>query len=272
MWGGWGGRFTEPVFVLTGDQDWVNSRYMNVALNETIGCGVPFHLFVTNQDSALEHPVDGLSLGIHPNCLPGSSHGSSEREVINTCLELVPGATTFRSHSYFEHTRLLGMLRRRGLRADSNLGLFAQPGLVPLLHCTGLLRLPVFFEDDIFFNVAGADLSLNPLRRVLFSPGLKILNFHPALIGANVPSQQFYEANKAKLFGSGGAAGDVAFAGRGVRTLLRELIKDIRDGGGEFASFPSVVDDCLGWLDTHRDESLYDWGRQMSVGDADTND
>jgi hypothetical protein len=260
--GAWGGRFADPVFVFTGDQDWATAEALAVTLDETVGNGVPFHLFVTNSTEAVSRPPVGLSLGIHPNFLPGSTHGSCEEDVIEHCLALVPMAKTFRCHSFFEHTRLLGRLLNHGLRADSNLGLFAQPDLLPLLHCTGLLRFPVFFEDDVFLNLSGSDLSLGALRRILFTPGLKIFNFHPALVGANVPSQDFYDAHKAMMFDPTRASRK-EFHGRGTRNLLHELVHEVQAGGGEIVSFPVLVEECVAWLASNREDWLYEWGNRL---------
>lgn len=258
----WGGRFREPVFVLTGDQDWAPDWALQAMLDETIGAGVPLHLFVTNRSPVLDTANDpALTRGIHPNFLPGSSHGGTPEAVIAHCLELVDRPTTVRCHSFFENTPVLGKLFANGLRADSNLGLFGQGGLVPLIHCTGLLRFPVFFEDDVFFNLADGALSLEPLRSALFSPGLKILNFHPSLVGLNAPSQGHYDAARSELFGP--ASGPhLEFGGRGTRTILRELVAMIRAGGASFVSFESLAREVLAGLERTRGMTLYEWGRR----------
>lgn len=256
----WGDRFRDPVFVFTADQDWAPEWAVKATLRETLSQDVPLHLFVTNPSRAVEEAnVDPrLSLGIHPNFLPGSSHGATVDEVIHHCGELVPDALTFRCHSFFEHTPALAALFARGYRADSNLGLFGQACLQPMLHCTGLLRFPVFFEDDVFYNLAGPDLSLKPLEPRLFTPGLKVLNFHPALVGANIPSQREYDASRSRLFAP--EAEPLEYENRGVRDVLRELIARIRTAGAEVISFPLLVAQVDELVQTGRSDALYAWG------------
>jgi hypothetical protein len=263
----WGELFDHPVFVFSADQDWAPEWAIEALLDATIRQDIPLHLFLTNDSPAVRAAAAGsrLTLGIHPNFLPGSTHGATPEAVIASCMALAPGADTFRCHSFFEYTRVLGMLYASGFRADSNLGLFAQPGLVPLIHCTGLLRFPVFFEDDVFFNLADADLSLAPLAGSARTAGLKIVNVHPSLIGLNAPSQGYYDDMRARLFGDPGSP-PAAYAGRGVRHVLGELIELAR-ASGEITSFPDIVRRSFNALSA-AGVDLYAWGRRAWSGPA----
>ena len=263
-----GGRFDRPVFLLTSDQDWAPEWAVDTLFEDTLGHGIPLHLFQTNASHAVQAASagTGLTIGIHPNFLPGSSHGSTPDDVIRHCVALAPGAATFRCHTFFENTAVLGRLFASGFRVDSNLGLFGQPNLVPLFHCTGILRLPVFFEDDVFYNLSGPALDLEPLRARLFSPGLKVINVHPSLIGLNAPSQAYYDGQRAQLYGAGGSASP--FQGRGSRDVLRNLIAAVRAGGHQFESFEAVAAECAAQAQAHaaRDAGLYGWGARSWAG------
>ena len=262
----WAARFRGPVFVLTADQDWAPDWALAALLDDTVRDGVPLHLFVTSRSPVVdEAPEPGLTLGIHPNFLPGSTHGDTADAVITHCQALAPEATTFRCHSFHENSRVLGKLFARGFRADSNLGLFAQAGIVPLFHCTGLLRFPVFFEDDVFFGLAGPGLSLGPLRKALFAPGIKILSFHPTLVGLNAPSQEYYDSRRARLTERRDGDSALEFGARGTRTILRELIREIRSSGCEFLPFPDLVSESQALIERHRGSGLYEWGRRSWV-------
>ena len=260
------GRFDRPVFLLTSDQDWAPDWAVDVLLADTLGRGVPLHLFLTNASPAVDAARNeaGLTTGIHPNFLPGSSHGSTPEDVIRHCMPLAPGARTFRCHSFFENTAVLGKLFAAGFRVDSNLGLFGQPGLVPLFHCTGLLRFPVFFEDDVFYNLAGPALDLRPLEARLFSPGLKVINVHPSLIGLNAPSQAFYDGQRAQIYGAGGRPS--VHVGRGSRSVLRDLIDTVHAGGHRFESFEALAGECARRALDPRGAGLYDWGVRSWAG------
>lgn len=247
----------QPVFALTSDQDWAPDWALESLLGVTVEQGLPLHVFVTNASPALESERADLTLGIHPNFQPGSSHGEGADDVIRACLDLVPAASTFRTHGYFENTAVLRKLVAQGLRADSNLLTFLQPGLRPLLHGTGLLRFPVVFEDDVFLEWAGPDLSLAQASELLLTPGLKVLNFHPALVGLNAPSVEYYDRMRPALRSGSPVA---AYEGRGAKTILLELIHEVTTDGFRFISFPSLVDQALTSVEEFLPGGLYGWG------------
>ena len=49
----------------------------------------------------------------------------------------------------------------RGIAYDSNLCLYLQPALVPLQHGTGIVRLPVFSEDDCHWDLTDGDWAVD---------------------------------------------------------------------------------------------------------------
>lgn len=227
----------QPTFVLTGDQDWAPPWALQRWLEA--GRGVPMHLFVTNPDDVVAAPPPNLTLGIHPNFLPGSTHGDDPAAVIAHCLALVPGAWTFRSHAFAEATPWLDALVEAGLRADSNLCTDLQPGLTPLRHACGLVRLPVFLEDDVVLR-SGRVPSVDELE--LFTPGLKILNFHPALVAINARSLEDYAGARGALYGGEPWVGH---EGRGIADLLGELLEAVEARGHRFMSFETLAERAL---------------------------
>jgi hypothetical protein len=237
LWGELGDR---PTFVLTADQDWAPEWAMASTLDLVADAGVPLHLFVTNESNVLaSHGRARVSTGIHPNFVSGSSHGNSPEAVVESCLALSPGATTFRSHRLMESSPILQLLVRRGLTADSNLCLYLQPIIVPLLHAVGLLRFPIFLADDVLLARVGPSLHLGELAEHMFTPGLKILSFHPSLVALNAPSMPYLDDRRPALFGGAGELSP--YAGRGVRDLLSDLIKLVQAEGYEFEPFLDLV-------------------------------
>jgi hypothetical protein len=234
---------SKPTFVLTGDQDWAPDWALESTLTLADERSTPFHLFVTNKSPLLaEVATTGLTLGIHPNFMDGSTHGGNEREVLDTCQAMVPEATTFRCHAFAENTYILRELVARSFTADSNLLAFLQPQLVPIVHGAGLLRFPVFLEDDVLLDWARGELDLGDVHRYLFTPGLKILNFHPSLVGLNVPNFDYYNERREAMFGSGPNGRALKpYGGRGIATVLGEIIDAVRDAGFEFVPFPALV-------------------------------
>jgi len=64
--------------------------------------------FTTHEtDMNKEIVVQGHELGIHPNFLPGGSHGQSTHEIIESCLEWAPNARYMRTHALVQSTPLL---------------------------------------------------------------------------------------------------------------------------------------------------------------------
>ncbi|MEP6694986.1 MAG: hypothetical protein ABJB39_10095 [Chloroflexota bacterium] len=198
--------------------------------------GVPLTPFLTHRSDYLEarlrtrEAVSSDDVGLHPNFLPGSTHGATVDEVIATTKALWPDAVSFRSHCFYDDTRMLRKMAENGFRYDSNLFAFLQPMLAPLRTVAGTVRLPVFWEDDVHSD-AGLPWELGALREAFDGPGLKIVNVHPLRVALNVPDEAFAEAHRGL-----GAAADVdaraeAHRGKGTRTFLAELFAYATSGG-----------------------------------------
>lgn len=257
----------EPVFTLTSDQDWAPDWALASLLEIAEEENIPLHLFATNASRVLGSTEAEVTLGIHPNFHMGSSHGDTEDEVIETCLELVPDACTFRCHSFYENTTVLRKLLARGLYADSNLLTFLQPQLCPLLHGTGILRFPVAFEDDVFLEWAAPDLDLTQVLDCLMAPGLKVLNFHPALVALNAPSVDYYNRMRSQLYDASGATVE-PYDGVGARTVLIDVMRAVRAAGIAFRSFPSLVEEARLSIATTLPDGLYRWGKTSHSPDV----
>src|SRR5262249_21769098 len=146
----WGQLFEKPVFVLTSDQDWT-PPWAAASLVELVRqYKVPVHFFRTNPCPIIDAAAkaDKYSQGWHPNFLPGSSHGSDYDDVVKYLSTHFPGARTSRSHVYVESSVICQKLADAGVIADSQLCTFFQGELQPMLHSSGIVRFPTFFEDD----------------------------------------------------------------------------------------------------------------------------
>ena len=245
--GKWAPFLEKPVFALTADQDWAPEWAAEVFLDEVRRLGVPLHIFRTNPSLAFDNAVKSAEAeqGWHPNFLPGSSHGASIPEIVRYCERNFPGASTVRSHCYAEDTFSWRELRAAGIVADSQLGTLFQGYLLPVVHWTGIIRLPVYFEDDTFFDIEKSELNLEMIVPTLFTPGLKILNFHPTFVGCNTPSRQYHERLKARIFAPNSSAEGLGWDGRGTLAVFRELVDRILSHGHQFHRFQSVVDLAL---------------------------
>ncbi len=256
----------KPIFVLTSDLDWAPDWALRAMFEIVATHDVPLHLFVTNASEALRERPARVTLGIHPNFLANSTQGRTVDEVIDFCQALVPDADTFRTHSISENSHILLALAGRGFIADSNLVTFLQPGLAPMVHGAGLLRFPIFFEDDVFLWWAAPELRPAALASLLLCPGLKVLNFHPALVAINAPSIAYYDAQRSALFSSSKARQVEPYAKRGVATLLVELIDAVRGGGFDFIPFPQLIVRAQECLSRTFPDGLYRWPRNPALG------
>ena len=145
--------------------------------------------FVTHQSSIIEeHFQAGLiRRGIHPNFLPGSSHGNTFREVIETCMTFAPETICTRSHRAFDVTDTAHLLYNEfHIKCCSNTITTLAPKITPFWLESKLLQIPVFFEEGSFlYNELG--LSIQPYLKFFKSPGLKVISFHPINMAFNTP-------------------------------------------------------------------------------------
>jgi hypothetical protein len=240
----WNGLFDEPVFVLTSDQDWAPSWAADRLLRLVADHSLPVHFFRTNPCPAIDAAVAAsptATQGWHPNFLPGSSHGANAEEVIGYMRRHFPSCRTVRSHTFVEGSAYWTALAAAGIVADSQLPTVHQSHLQPLLYWAGILRFPVYFEDDVFFEWEADGLSLETVKKTLFTPGLKILNFHATFVACNISSGPHYKKIRSDIFGSVEPP-DLNGPPRGTRTIFDELVASILGAGHRFESFESVVD------------------------------
>lgn len=227
---------SEPVFCLTSDIDWASDASVRFFHESIYNSDFPISYFLTHHSEYLSTLNEyAVEFGMHPNFLPGSSHGDSFDEVISTCLAYMPSPLFFRCHKYFDVDDTIIKLLNIGCKFDSNLCTLMDTELKPLTHRLGHTRLPIFWED-------GAHLTHEfPLdfkafdRSAFLAPGLKILNFHPMHYVLNTPTQSFARGIKDSTERSvWNAFSDsdirrIEHDGRGIRNFIDEMLAWIRD-------------------------------------------
>ena len=191
-------------------------------------------------------------VGLHPNFLPHSTHGATVDEVIATTKALWPDAVSFRSHCFYDDTRMLRKMAENGFRYDSNLFAFLQPKLAPLLTVAQTVRLPVFWEDDVHSGL-GLPWDFDGLRAAFEGPGLKIVNIHPLRVALNIPTEEFAESHRRLGAEANVDARSERHTGRGTRTFLEELFAHATSGGRSPVRlrglYEEAVDRGIGTLD-----------------------
>lgn len=183
---------------LSFDQDWAPA-WATLDIHDAVAAApVEATFFATHGCESLEAIRErGLvELGWHPNFLTGSSHGSTTEEVLDTMALLVPEARGARAHCLVRGTPFLAAYKARGLSYDAADLHDGVSGLRPFLSWTGIVRIPIWFEDDVHLE-RGLPCRLDALD--LASPGLKVFTFHPVLVALNATNLTAYGALKADL-------------------------------------------------------------------------
>jgi len=238
-------NLSKPIFILTSDQDWAPTWAVSSFL-ETTG-DIPVHIFRTNPCPLLDLAFKSgkITQGWHPNLLHNSSHGDTQEKVIKYMVKHFPNCNTARNHTYFTNTHFDRLLFKSGVRADSQIATYHQEDLFPLKDISGIVRFPVFFEDDVFFDHEAPNLLTEGLLKNLFSPGLKIFNLHATFIACNTPSAQHYQKFKSKIFASKTESHEFIYKGKGVKTVFLEIKNIIKDKGYKFQCFQTFVNNWI---------------------------
>ena len=193
-----GGAHLDDVLI-TLDVDWAPDFMIDFAAGLLTDRAVRATWFVTHASPAIARLADDphFELGLHPNFLPGSSHGDTREAVLAHCAGLVPDGISMRTHSLAQSTPLLDhVAAATAIRIDASLYLPHAPGLRPLEHWSSggrLLRIPYLWEDDLEMARPSPVWSLD---RLPTEPGLKVLDFHPVHVFLNSAELGPYEELK----------------------------------------------------------------------------
>jgi hypothetical protein len=177
-----------------------------------------------------------VELGAHPNFTSGTTQGDCVEQVIDYVRALAPDAVAVRCHRHFTGPDIEAALARRGFRIDSTTHRHLEPGIEAEMLASGLIRAPVFFEDDCHW-LAGLSWCFDDHAAAFFSPGLKVLNFHPFFVALNIPDAHAYAGLKHKIPSlTFDEAAQLQHAGPGARSFLIEALTTIQAQGHRFVT------------------------------------
>jgi hypothetical protein len=230
-------------FVLTADFDWASEFCIEHFLNIARRFQVRPTLFVTHESAAATTAAaqGRAELAIHPNFLPGSTHGDSVGSVTQHMLALVPGALAYRCHRYTDSSLIRHAMAAHGVKIDSNACLHLERGLGATELEPGVSRFPVFFEDDVHWS-RRLGWNFGDFAADFFSRGLKILNFHPFFVALNVPDSDYYARHKPyipQLTREQRHA--LRHSGQGTETFLIEALEAILAAGHRFVPLTELA-------------------------------
>ena len=238
----------EPVFCFTSDIDWSSESIIKYSHDILSGDDLKITYFITHSSPFLNelNASNKIDLLIHPNFLPNSSHGDSFKEVIDYCMNLVPNADGFRSHRYFEVNDIMDDFAKRGFRFVSNHCTRCETNIKPLKHRSGLLSIPIFLEDGGYL-IMDPTLNFDNLIPRLKSPGLKVINFHPAHMAFNTPNFAYTRSIKdsfsREIWGNLGLSQLQKLENReqlGVRKTIQQVIEFASSNGYKVLSMREI--------------------------------
>lgn len=226
---------------ITMDTDWADEAVVEWALALFVDKGIPVTVFTTGRYTCLDTPHERVEVGLHPNLVGRDCFESAFEEV----RKHYPDATGFRTHGLHESSNMLAWARQQGFGYDSNVLMWKQPGIVPFHHPSGLMRIPMFWEDDDHFAY---EESWETAALDIESPGLKVFDFHPIHLRLNTAEASQYSRAREDNFSPEAIGRATSHDNdRGVRAMALNLINLIREQGwttsllGEIHEFESTA-------------------------------
>ena len=211
---------------LTFDIDWAPEFAIDDLTELLTATRVPVTVFHTHRTGAAERLLKrpNTETAVHPNFLDAPDPAVRLKEVLTA----FPAAKGVRNHRLYYHSGLLGVFHKAGIEYLSNDLLFLQEALQPLYDWSGLVRLPIYWEDDVQSIYFGDRYDLAVLN--LARKGMKVFNFHPIHLFLNTRDVREYRAVKSQLKEERDARKHQK-SGRGIRTLFLELLREIEKSG-----------------------------------------
>jgi hypothetical protein len=147
--------------------------------------------------------------------------GEVYEHVVHATHAFCPEAIGVRGHSLFYNTEVLPIYRQAGLEYDSSYFLPLEANLRPVWNGHNMLEIPLYYMDhhDIIVQASGFRLEGLHLDR----PGVKVFDFHPNMVFANLSTNTQYENNR-DVYHQYEQLLERRRPGRGVRTLFLELL------------------------------------------------
>jgi hypothetical protein len=184
---------TARAIYITMDTDWCADEVLAFALSLLRERHLPCTVFATHNHAALQNiNAEMMEIGLHPNFSEVTAEGYEEK--LQALQRLYPHAVGVSSHAMTSGTALLHLFRQYGLRYDRNILRYRDTEAKPFVYHNGLLRMPIFWEDDIWFtHEPGARFSADMLKHEGFR---LIFNFHPIHLYMNTTSAEHYQTFK----------------------------------------------------------------------------
>lgn len=214
---------SDGLYIFSLDCDWCSESILEWTLDIFLEEAVPVTVFVTGKYECLQN-LNNVEIGIHPNFqnLKTEEH----EQQITELLDIYSKAISVRAHALYEYSNLLNLYQRAGLKIDSTPLMYLCESIAPYKHPSGMLRLPIFWEDDDYFSL---EPSWNIEELNLGLPGIKCFDFHPIHLRLNSWSPEQYNYVKQHNFSEQSIL-DAEYKGtdKGIRSIFYRLVDYIR--------------------------------------------
>ena len=218
--------YSDPI--ITFDIDWAHDEVIADLIDLVDQAKISAVWFITHATNLIERlrKNSKYEIGIHPNfnrLLDGdTSNGKTQMEIVDRLLNLVPEATSIRSHSLTQSSRLSQLFLAKGITHESNDYIPASSGLVlhPWQLETGLIKVPYFWSDELS---CGNYNSLTILE-LISRQGIKVFDFHPIHVFLNTENLDRYERTR-HLHNKPKELIKYRYEGEGTRSRLIALLE-----------------------------------------------
>lgn len=239
---------------LTVDVDWAPDWAMADLLHALVETGTPSTWFVTHESPMLDelraHP-SLVEIGIHPNFLAGSSHGSSPLEVVSECMRFAPEARTMRTHCLVQSTPIFQIIADSSpIEVDASIYLRDATHVIgstlPLDNGRSLTRFAYVWEDDLEFFATEPRWDAATFLADRHAPDeVTIIDVHPIHYALNSGDVRPYEAMKKAYPNTRDVTSEQARPfrrdGDGARTFISSLAKAQRSLDVEFVTLSELA-------------------------------
>jgi hypothetical protein len=228
-------------FVVTVDLDWACEPAIEGLLSWLEVRRIPYTVFTTHRSEAVEARLPMAEVGLHPNFAPGSSHGKTTAAVVEHVLGLPHNLLAVRCHRFEHGNDAMEALAAAGMRVSSNV-CTDMDSLRPFRNRYGMTEVPIFFEDGGYLRLQRPLDIDGAWRHAAAQPGPKVLLLHPMHWALNSPNFGFMRQIKDTLSPhewnqlSANELADVRWKGRGIRTLVEDVLEMALNSGVEFTT------------------------------------
>jgi hypothetical protein len=180
---------------LTLDIDWAHDEVIADSLALVAESSVAATWFVTHATPVLAdiRATPRHELGLHPNFNPLLDGANGDvGDILKRIRDIVPEATSVRSHSLTRSSRLAVRFREHGMTHESNYFLPPSAGerITPWRDFSGLLQVPIRWEDDVRL----LDPTIGEPSAHLGRLAPLTVDFHPIHVFLNTVTIADYEA------------------------------------------------------------------------------